>query len=570
MQKVHNCRLREGWGEVKPASNRDWTLAAGGEMVKAAAGQEVSMRSFLLLPLLAACATVSPQAPVEDRAERWWNDVSTLASDEMEGRLTGSPGYRRAADYVVSQLQDLRLEPAGSEGFFQPVAFEEQHVDAAASSAALVAGTQETQLSTPSDIIISPGGGRRPARVDAHLVFVGYGLHIPEAGHDDFAGVDLKGKIAVVVSGGPAEISGALKAHARRDRARLLSERGAAGILSLTTAKAIEIPWSRYMAQIDQPGMYLADPSLRDVQGEFFSASFNTETSEKLFARSGRSFADISALADASKPLPKLGLKQSLRASIASRHRSITSHNLVARLPGSDPRLRNEHVVFSAHLDGLGVGKPVNGDGIHNGAMDNAAGVAGLLDIARSYRNKRARPKRSMLFVFVTAEEKGLLGSRYFALRPTVPKQSIVANLNFDMALPIFPLRSVIALGAEESSLGPMAAEVGRSTGLPLVPDPYPDRNSFVRSDQYSFIREGVPSLAFKFGFAKDTPEAETERQWRSTRYHAPSDDLSQPIMRGDAVRLHDFVGELGLRVANAPQRPQWLQQSFFRRFARQ
>jgi Zn-dependent M28 family amino/carboxypeptidase len=523
---------------------------------------------FLAL-VLTACATVPEPPTAAERAERWWGDVSTLAADDMEGRLTGTPGYQRAADYVVSRLQAIGLEPAGTEGFFQPVAFEEQFVDPAGSSAALVADGRGTSLSIPGDIIIGRGDGRRPERIEAPLVFVGYGLHMPEAGHDDFAGLDLKGKIAVVISGGPADIPGALKAHARRDRARLLSEMGAAGLLSLTTTAAVEVPWSRSMAQAGQSGMYFADPALRDVRTKFFSASFNTEASEKLFTRSGRTFAEISALADASKPLPGFDMKQSLRATVAMRHRPVTSSNVVARLPGSDPRLRAEHVVFSAHLDHLGIGTPINGDGLYNGAMDNAAGVAGLLDIARSYKARRLKPKRSMLFVFVTAEEKGLLGSRYFALRPTVAKASIVADMNFDMALPIFPLKSVTALGADESSLGAMAAAVGQSMGLPVVPDPFPDRNSFVRSDQYSFIREGVPSLAFKFGFAPTDPESETERQWRSTRYHAPSDDLSQPVAKEDAVRLHDFVAEIGLRVANAPQRPAWGDRSFFRRFAK-
>jgi Zn-dependent M28 family amino/carboxypeptidase len=519
--------------------------------------------------LLAACATTPEPPTAAERAELWWGDVSTLAADDMEGRLTGTPGYQRSADYVVSRLREIGLEPAGTEGYFQPVAFEEQFVDSAGSSAALVAGGRETALSIPGDIIIARGDGRRPERIEAPLVFVGYGLHIPEAGHDDFAGVDLEGKIAVVVSGGPADISGALKAHARRDRGRLLSERGAAGLISLTTAKAVEVPWSRAMAQAGQSGMYFADPSLREVKTSFFAASFNTDSSEKLFTGSGRTFAEISALADASKPLPKFDLKPLLRASVATRHRPVTSSNVVARLPGSDPRLKAEHVVFSAHLDHLGVSSPINGDGLYNGAMDNAAGVAGLLDIARSYKARRLKPKRSMLFVFVTAEEKGLLGSRYFALRPTVAKASMVANMNFDMALPIFPLKSVIALGADESSLGATAAAVGQSMGLPLVPDPFPDRNSFVRSDQYSFIREGVPALAFKFGFGAKDPEAEIEKQWRSTRYHAPSDDLSQPVAKEDAIRLHDFVGELALRVANAPERPSWGQQSFFRRFAK-
>lgn len=524
---------------------------------------------FLALFLAAGCATVPEPPTAAERAERWWTDVSTLAADDMEGRLTGTPGYRRAADYVVSQLKEIGLEPAGTEGYFQPVAFEEQFVDAAGSSAALVAGGRATALSIPGDIIIGRGDGRRPERIEAPLVFVGYGLHMPEAGHDDFAGIDLKGKIAVVISGGPAEIPGALKAHARRDRARMLSERGAAGLLSLTTAKAVEVPWSRSMAQAGQSGMYFADPALRDVKTRFFNASLNTESSEPLFENSGHTFAEISALADSSKPLPKFDLKPSLRASVAMRHRPVTSSNVVAKLPGSDRRLRAEHVVFSAHLDHLGISAPINGDGLYNGAMDNAAGVAGLLDIARSYKARRVKPKRSMLFVFVTAEEKGLLGSRYFALRPTVAKASMVANMNFDMALPIFPLKSVTALGAEESSLGAMAAAVGRSMGLPLVPDPFPDRNSFVRSDQYSFIREGVPALAFKFGFGPKDPESEIEKQWRSTRYHAPSDDLAQPVAKEDAIRLHDFVGELALRVADAPERPAWGGQSFFRRFAR-
>jgi Zn-dependent M28 family amino/carboxypeptidase len=526
------------------------------------------MRLLLVFALaLAGCTTLSQPDPAE-RAQRWWHDVSVLADDGMEGRLTGTPGYRRAADYVVARLQEIGLEPAGTEGFLQEVRFEEQFVDAARSAASLVADGRETPLAIPGDIIIGRGDGPRPPRIDAPLVFVGYGLHMPEAGHDDLAGVDLKGKIAVFISGGPAEIAGSLKAHARRDRARLLSERGAAGMLSLTTAKAIEVPWSRAMVTSTQSGMYFADPALRDVKSEFFSASFNTETSERLFAGSAHSVAALSARADASQPLPGFDMGRSLRASVAARRGRVSAPNVIARLPGRDPRLKAEHVVFSAHLDHLGVGDPINGDRIYNGALDNAAGIASLLDIARSIKARGPRPKRSLLFVFVTGEEKGLLGSRYFTLRPSVPKSSLVADLNFDMALPIFPLTSVIALGAEESSLGAVAAGVGEALGLPLVPDPFPDRNAFVRSDQYSFIREGVPSLAFKFGFAKGSPEAELERVWRATHYHAPSDDLSQPVAREDAVRLNDFVAELALRVADAPARPRWLPGSFFKRFA--
>jgi len=531
---------------------------------------ESAMRLLPLIALiLSACATVLAPPTQAERAERWWADVSTLAEDGMEGRLTGSPGHQRAADHIAARLRAIGIGPAAAGTYFQPVDFEEQFVLADRSTAALVSNGAAMPLSIPGDMIIGRGDGRRPDRVEAPLVFIGYGLHMPEAGHDDFAGVDLAGKIAVVIGGGPASVSGALKSHARSQRGRLLEARGAVGMIALTTPKAVEIPWARSMGSASQSGMYFAEADLRDLKKPFVSSSFNPETAEKLFGRSGRSFAEVSALADASKPLPGFALGQSLRAEIATRHAPVRSNNVVGLIRGSDPALAGEHIILSAHFDHLGVGEPVNGDRIFNGALDNGAGVASLLDIATALKAGK-RPKRSILFVFVTAEEKGLLGSRYFALRPLIPAGGrIVADLNFDMALPIFPLKSVIALGAEESSLGADARAVGETLGLPLVPDPFPERNSFVRSDQYSFIKEGVPSLAFKFGFAKDSPEAAIERAWRSTRYHAPSDDLAQPVERSDMVRLNDFVAALALRIANAPDRPRWGDQSFFKRFAK-
>jgi Zn-dependent M28 family amino/carboxypeptidase len=460
----------------------------------------------------------------------------------MEGREAGTPGYDRAAALVVERLQALGLEPAGSEGFYQRVDFEEQSLDPAAARVSLVAGGRETALRSPEDIIVS----RRsplPARVEAPLVFVGYGLHIPEAG--------------------------ALKSHARAERTRLLAERGAVGALSVTAPAQLEAPWARSMAGATQSGLYFAEPAARTVQGSFFEASLNPAEAERLFAGSPRSFAQIAALSDASAPIAGFALRPTLRASLQPTTRRIRSANVVARLPGSDPRLRAEHVVMSAHLDGLGIDETASGDRIFNGALDNAAGVAALIDIAAEMRRTRARPKRSILFVFVTAEEKGLLGSRYFSRRPTVPRASIVANLNYDMALPLYPLTGVTVIGAEESSLGAEAAAVAASIGLPLQPDPFPNRNSFTRSDQYAFIEQGIPAVAFKFGFAAGTPEAETERAWRATHYHGPSDDGSQPVFREDEIRLHDFIASLALRVANAEARPRWSETSFFRRFAR-
>jgi Zn-dependent M28 family amino/carboxypeptidase len=360
-----------------------------------------------------------------------------------------------------------------------------------------------------------------------------------------------------------------LKSHARAERVRLLAERGAVGAIGITTPAQLEAPWVRTAASAGLSGMYFADQSMRSTPGPFFEASVDPAQAERLFARSGRRFSEIAALSDSSRQVPRFDLRQSLRATLTPRTRRLASPNIVARLPGSDPGLRSEHVVLSAHLDGLGVGAAVNGDSIYNGALDNAAGVAALLDIAAELRRSRARPRRSILFLFVTAEEKGLLGARYFSRRPTVPRQSLVANLNYDMALPLYPLTGVTVIGAEESGIGADAAAVASSLGLPLLPDPFPNRNSFTRSDQYAFIEQGVPAAAFKFGFEAGTPQAEVERHWRATHYHSPSDDGSQPVARLDEIRLHDFIAALALRIANAQSRPQWNETSFFRRFAR-
>jgi Zn-dependent M28 family amino/carboxypeptidase len=239
----------------------------------------------------------------------------------------------------------------------------------------------------------------------------------------------------------------------------------------------------------------------------------------------------------------------------------------VAKLPGTDPKLKAEHVVVTAHLDHLGPNTTGKGAPYYAGAMDNASGVASVLEIARGLSG--AKPKRSILFVLVTGEEKGLLGSKYFAARPSVPASSVVANLNMDMALPLWPLKSVIVLGADESTLGDAARAAAGVQGLEVVADPYPDRNSFIRSDQYSFIRAGVPALAFKFGFTPDSPEAQIEKTWRAERYHGLADDLTQPVERAEAVKFNAFMAAVALQAADAPERPAWKDGSFFRRFAK-
>lgn len=529
------------------------------------------MRSlFLALPLLACASAAIAQTPdYEKQGADWWAHVQAIANDGMEGRGTGTPGYDRAADYVIGQFKALGLKPAGIGGYKQPVAFIEQVVLSDQSSASLVGASGETKLAVPNDLIFSGSGGPVPQSIDAPMVFAGYGLHLPEAGHDDFAGLDLKGKIVVVMSGGPSSISGALKSHARSERAKWLAEQGAIGMVMLVTPKQVEIPWQRRIALASAPALYFADAALRETRTPFLSAQLDPAKSAAFFAGSGKDFAQIAAAADASAPVASFPLAQRLKASVAAKRRDLTSPNLIAVLPGSDPKLAKDYVVLSAHLDGYGVGTPIKGDAIYNGAFDNASGVASLLEIAKSLKASKVKPKRSILFAIVTAEEKGLLGARYFAQRPTVPKASLVADLNFDMALPIFPLTSVTPIGYDQSSLGQDAAAVSAAMKLPITPDPFPDRNVFIRSDQYAFIREGIPALFFKYGFKAGTPEAETEKAWRANIYHSPFDDLNQPVMPAQSAKLNAYVTAVTLRVANAPKRPTWHADSFFKRFAK-
>jgi Zn-dependent M28 family amino/carboxypeptidase len=303
-------------------------------------------------------------------------------------------------------------------------------------------------------------------------------------------------------------------------------------------------------------------PALADLHRTMFSATFNPGEAEKLFAGTGHSFAELLALADAQKPLPRFELKKGLTATVTAEYSGVESPNIVAKLGGSDAVLKKEYVLLSAHLDHLGVGKA-----IFNGAMDDASGVASVLEIAKSFSQNRARPKRSMLFVIFTGEEKGLLGSRYFAGRPTVPEAEIVADLNLDMFMPLFPLKKLHVQGLAESTLAADARAVGAAHSIEIAMDPEPDRNSFTRTDQYSFVQAGVPALAMKFGWTKDSAEYKGWRQWLATRYHSAEDNLSQPVDTAAAAQFDSFLGDLARRVADSAGRPHYVESSFCHRF---
>jgi Zn-dependent M28 family amino/carboxypeptidase len=532
------------------------------------------------------CSTLFGYAAGNDEAQGkdWWAHVQALANDSMRGRLTGSEDYLRAAAYVVDQFKSYGLQPAGvNGGFYQPVKFDVQRVLADKSSMTLVAGGKEQTLTLGTDAVL----GARSAQVnhvDAPLVFIGYGLHLPEAKYDDFdsSGVpwsSLKGKVVVYINGGPSDLPGPMKSYARTAPfAKALRDAGAAGSISIPTPKSMDFGWQRVASGASQPGMRLAatpdaaavgakHPALADDHSAMFSATFNPAEAEKLFAGTGHSFAEILALADAQKPLPRFALDKNVRATIVGEHTTVESPNIVAKLEGSDPKLKSEYVIVSAHLDHLGVGAPIHGKTIYNGAMDDASGVASVLETAKAFSQTKTRPKRTLLFVVFTAEEKGLLGSRYFAGHPTVPENAIKADLNLDMFMPLFALKKLHVQGLEQSTLAIDAKKVGEQHHIVIAGDPEPDRNSFIRTDQYSFVQAGIPALAFKFGWEAGSPEYKAWRGWLAERYHSTADDLSQPVDLVAAAQFNSFYYDLARTVADDPAPQHYLDTSFFRRF---
>ena len=525
-------------------------------------------KSASLLLVLAVSVSASAQTTHFD-GQTWWDHIKVLADDKMEGRDSGSRGERAAQAYAVEQLKKAGLEPAGINGFYQPVRFVSRQIVEKDCSLTLVRDGQREPLVLGDDAFI--GTRIMPApEVKAPMVFVGYGLKVPEKNYDDFAGLDVKGKLVVIFSGSPADIPGPLASHYQTllERWKVLRAAGAVGIVSLINPASMDIPWSRISLNRAHPSMELDYPEFDETAGAQLAVTINPASAEKLFAGSSHTFAEIAELGKDRKPLPHFPLAASLEARTKVETEKLESANVVARLPGSDPTLRDEYVVLSAHIDHVGIGAPINGDSIYNGAMDNGSGSALVLDMAASFKKHPEKLRRSILLLLVTGEEKGLLGSKYFAAHPTVPPKSIVADVNVDMFLPIVPLKVLRVLGLDDSDLGDRVRDIAQARGVKVQPDPEPLRNLFIRSDQYNFIRHGVPAVIMSVGSEPGSPEQKIFKDWLTQRYHAPSDDVNQPVDLKSAAKYEEIVRSLLINIANDDHRPQWKQDSFFRRYA--
>jgi Zn-dependent M28 family amino/carboxypeptidase len=523
----------------------------------------------VVILLVAISAPSQSSAPTHFDGKTWWDYVKVLADDNMEGRETGSAGLRRAEAYIVDQLKQAGVQPAGTDGYYQSAKFQSRQIIEKDSSLALVRESKVEPLTLGEDAFFSTRVDLAP-ELQAPLVFAGYGLSIPEKNYDDLAGLDLKGKVAVVLMGSPADIPGPLASHyqSSAERWKPLRKAGAVGIIAIVNPAAMDIPWSRMSLSRVHPSMALVGAEFTETEGEKLSVIFNPASAGKLFEGSGHTFSELSNIAKDRKQLPRFPLTVSIKAKAKIEKKNLMSANVIAKLPGNDPELKNEYVVLSAHIDHIGIGEPINGDRIYNGAMDNASGSALLLDVAASLKKSPEKLKRSVLFLFVTGEEKGLLGSKYFAAHPTVDPKSMVADINVDMFLPIVPLKVLTVFGLAESDLGDVAREVAQAQGIAVQPDPEPQRNVFIRSDQYNFIRHGIPALAMGVGATPGSPEQQIFKDWLTQRYHAPSDDLNQPVDLSAAALYEEVIRGMLVSVAQNPHRPQWKPDSFFRRYS--
>ncbi|GAA3762807.1 M28 family peptidase [Terriglobus aquaticus] len=530
------------------------------------------LSASLALPTYAELPLVPERTDWSTPAAAWWSHVQYLADDKLEGRRAGTPGYDKAVAYVEEQFRQIGLVPAGVNGYRQPVSLTPYQVDGEKSSARLETSAGAQTFTVGKELQVSQDS---KSEVSAPLVFVGYGLRIPRKHVDDYTGVDLKGKIAVFFNAPPERLQGPQRAYARGadQRWRELRATGAIGMLSLALPRYIPgqekmTPDQIAKAQPQSAGgqrVTFTDAETFGLPGLQFSGSIaDAKAAEKLFAGTGHTYAELLDLAKAGKPLPSFPIAGTFAAhTLVQRSTPVNAPNVVGMLPGSDSRLKNEYVVVSAHLDHLGIGREIDGDKLYNGAMDNASGIASLIECAKLLA-AQPHPKRSVIFIALVGEELGELGSQYFATKPTVPKQQIVADLNMDMYLPLFPLRFLEVQGLGESTLGNDARAVCQLNDVEVQFDKQPDENRFVRSDQVNFVKQGIPALAFKFGWTPDSPEEKTFNDWVKTRYHKPSDDLNQPVDKVAAAQFTLVLAQLTTRVANEQPRPSWYPESSF------
>ena len=519
--------------------------------------------------LIAAAAFVSvAHAQSDFSAERIKAHVTILADDLLEGREAGTRGHEIAARYVATQFELMGVKPGGQGGsYFETVDLLEAAQTGPKPTLILTTprGTQTLEQGGAVMILGPIAGGA--VKLHSPLVFVGYGMVDAAVGYDDYQGLDVHGKIVVALYGSPKGMDSEIGAHLLSEQTRVASEHGAVAIVSvLTRASVAAFPWDRVI-------QFLGDPRTTWVRkdGTPFDRSYGLKAAvaidghaaAALFEGTSATLAQILDEADKEGGRPKgFALKSAAKITVATKIRRFSSPEVIGVIEGSDPKLKDEYVALMAHADHIGIRAGTVGDRINNGALDNAAGVATMIEVARALTTAAERPRRSILVVANTAEEKGLLGAEYFAHYPTVPIERVTAAIDLDMPMLLYDFTDIVAYGAGHSSLADVFRKAGAAMGVKLSPDPMPEQAIFVRSDNYAMVKVGVPAVMLATGMANGGDAA--WGKYLADSYHQPSDDLSQPILWRAGAKFAEFNYRVVRALADADTRAQWYAEDYF------
>lgn len=502
-----------------------------------------------------------------------------LADDKLMGRKPGTPGYELAAQYVEQQFRTLGFKPKGQGGTYrQKVPLRRAMVQESGSTLSLLRQTSNgvplasETLIYGKNFVFSPQFSTTVRQVTAPVVFVGFGVSAPELGYDDYAGIDVQGKIVACFNGAPASFPSNQRAYSSSAKQEVAAARGAVGIITFSLPTDMLARIESNAPRTRQAIYRWVDPH-GQVQRTFPAlkviASLGDSTARSLFSGASKTFDQARIAASKSHP-QAFPLNLSVQATTQTTlNDDLAGENLVGLLPGSDPVLKDEYVVYVSHLDHLGITHPTKNsptDSINNGAHDNASGVAINLEAARLFTLLPKAPRRSILFVAVTAEEMGLLGSDYFASNPTVPQDKIVANLCLDMPFFFHPLLDIVPYGVEHSSMAGAVKAAAKFVGVDIAKDPIPEQSVFMRSDHFSFVRQGIPAIYVKSGSTTGDSRDGTKLNlaWRATTYHTPQDDMNQPFDWNAAARHVQLQFLIGYLTAQADDRPVWNEGDFF------
>ena len=524
--------------------------------------------------ILAACQADIPKTEQHADPMRIKSHLRFLADDLLEGRDTGSRGHEIAALYIAAEFEKYGLKPGGDDGtYMQRINFRQAHVDQSSIHLTLSGEEGDIELSYPKQFLSGANPVTEQALLEGKLIFVGYGIVAPELSHDDYSGLDVEGKVVVALSGKPKSFPSEEGAHfgSSFEKQKHATEHGAIGFITVSTPTAEKVrPYQNLLNYLHTPSVRWLDASgqpasvFPQLQG---SAYLSREAAELVFAKAPQNLEQIYALLEEDASPKGFDIPLSIKLESRSEHKTISSPNVVAILEGSDPELKKQYIVYSAHSDHIGFAKTVAKDKINNGAMDNATGTSVLLETARLFSQRETKPKRSILFVAVTGEEKGLLGSDYFAQNPTVPLSALVANVNLDMPILTYEFADVIAFGADHSDLKASVASAAQDIGLSLSPDPWPEQALFTRSDHYSFVKQGIPSVFLVPGLQSADPNIDGSEQFNkfiATNYHKPGDDFSQAFNWKAATKFAEVNYQIGLTLANQAKRSSWNKDDFF------